>query len=579
MLRKYEKSIAVLFILLVSLFFIISVLLPVSVLFAKAFFSRDNVFVGFQNFSNYFSTPNLMSSLMNTFFISIVTTIISMVMGLIYAYGLSRTSIKGKKFFKVTAMLPLFAPTMLYALALIYIFGNKGIVTTGFMGLVSEGFNLPFKIYGPVGIIICELIYTFPQVFMILSASLSGTDNRLYEASTSLGGNSFQKFIGITIPGIKYGLISSFFVSFTLCFTDFGAPKIIGGNYNVLATDIYKQVIGQQNFNMGALVGILLMIPAVISFIIDMLNQKRSHAMITSRSTPYVIKRKTVRDVFFFTFCLSVSAVILLILSSVIYASLMKNWPYDLSFTISHYLLDNVSSDGLKPYYNSLKVALFTAFAGTIIVYINAYFTEKTETLGSFRRFNHLMSLIPMALPGIVIGLSYIFIFNPDVFTIPFSEIELSNPFNFIYGTTAILVLANVVHFFSVPTITCTSVLKKMDGEFEKVSASMGVPFYRTMMKVTTPIAIPAIMEVFAYFFVNSMVTVSAVIFIYSADLKLASIAIVNMDDAGDTIEAAALSILILLTNALFILLFGVLRKLVNDKTQKWKNGVNDDNR
>jgi len=118
-----------------------------------------------------------------------------------------------------------------------------------------------------------------------------------------------------------------------------------------------------------------------------------------------------------------------------------------------------------------------------------------------------------------------------------------------------------------------------MDGEFEKVSASLGVPFYRTMMKVTTPIAVPAIMEVFSYFFVNSMVTVSAVIFIYSAELKLASIAIVNMDDAGDTIEAASLSILILLTNTVFVLLFGIFRKYVNAKTQRWKGEDRNDNR
>ncbi len=573
MIRKYEKSVKVLFVLLISLFFIISVLLPVSILFAKAFFNRNNVFVGLQNFSDYFSTPNMMVSLSNTFFISIVTTLISMFFGFVYAYGLSRTSIKGKKFFRLTAMLPLFAPTMLYALALIYIFGNKGIVTTGFMGLVDGGFNLPFKIYGPAGIIICELIYTFPQVYMILYASLSSTDYRLYEASTSLGGNSFHKFTEITIPGIRYGLISSFFVSFTLCFTDFGAPKIIGGNYNVLATDIYKQVIGQQNFNMGALVGILLMVPAVISFVIDILNQKQSHAMITSRSTPYVIKKKTVRDMIFFIFCMSISVMILLILGSVIFASVMKNWPYDLSFTLSHYTLKNVAGDGLKPYYNSLRIASITALSGTLIVYINSYFTEKTEVLRILRKFNYLMSLIPMALPGIVIGLSYIFLFNADVFSVPFTDIEFRNPLNAVYGTAAILVLANIVHFFSVPTITYSSILRKMDSEFEKVSASLGVPFYYTMMKVTTPIAIPSIMEVFSYFFVNSMVTVSAVIFIYSSELKLASIAIVNMDDAGDTIEAAALSILILFTNTLFILLFGIFRRYVNDKTQKWSLG------
>lgn len=576
---KGEKPVKILFIVMVSLFFTISVLLPVTVLFTRAFFDRNNNFTGFNNFVNYFSSPNLAVSLPNTLFVSAVTTLLALLLGLTYSYAISRTSIKGRTFFRIIAVLPLFAPTMLFALALIYIFGNKGIVTTGFMGLVSGGVALPFKIYGPVGIIICELIYTFPQVYMILSASLSGTDYRLYEAATSLGGNSFYRFITVTLPGIKYGLISSFFVAFTMCFTDFGAPKIIGGNYNVLATDIYRHVIGQQNFNMGALVGILLMAPAIISFVIDTMNQRRNHAVITSRSTPYVIKPKRTRDTIFFIFCSLVSLCILLILGAVFFTSLTRNWPYDIGLTLSHYLFRDVAGDGLRPYFNSLFISLATAVTGTVIVYIHCYFNEKTNIINPIRRYNHFMSLIPLALPGIVIGLSFIFFFNMPDFAIPFTGIRVVNPFTCIYGTAVILVLANIVHFFSVPVITVSSVLKKMDSEFEKVSASLGVPFYSTMLKVTTPIALPAIMEVFSYFFVNSMVTVSAVIFLYRSDLKLASIAIVNMDDAGDTIEAAAMSILILLTNTVFILLYGIIRKRLDLKTQKWKKGADNDNR
>lgn len=526
------------------------VILPSGMLFKKAFENQEGVFVGVSNFKTYFGNANLVASLRNTLYVSTVTTLFSVVLGFLYTYALARTKIIGKTFFRFTAMLPIFAPTMMIGIGLIYLFGNKGLLT-------MLGLKLP--LYGSTGIIISEIIYTFPQVILILLVSFSYADNRLYEAADAMGASSIKKFFTITLPGVKYGLISSIFVVFTLCFTDFGAPKVVGGNYNVLATDIYKQVVGQQNFVMGAVVGIILMIPAILSFITDRITQSKNQSTINSKTIDFRIKPDRKRDVFFTIYCIVINLLIFSLFGSVLFASLIKLWPYNLELTFNHYFVNSPATGGINSYFNSLKVASLTSLLGTIFVFINAYLIEKTRNLKLLKQFAYFLSIIPLALPGLAIGLSFIFFFS-----------NKNNPLNFVYDTMWIMILANMVHFYSVPFITATSALKKLDKEFEFVSESMNVPLHKTFFKVTVPMSFNAILEIAVYFFVNAMVTVSAVVFLYPADFKLAAIAIVNMEDAGDIAPAAALSVLIILTNVAVRIVYEIILK--NKKKRGNKN-------
>lgn len=544
-------------VVIVVLLLLTSVLFPLGVLFAKAFLDREGAFVGLANFVRYFSTPALSQSLTNTIYVSVVSTVIAVTLAFFYAYGVIRTAIRGKAFFKTIALVPLFAPTMMHGIALTYLFGNQGLVTNGLFGLVP-GFKI--ELYGPVGIILAEVIYLFPQAFLILAASLAVTDYRLYEAAETLGAGRLKRLLTVTLPSVKFGLISAIFVCFTACFTDFGAPQVIGGKFNVLATDIYKQVIGQQNMSMGAAVGILLTIPAVVAFIVDRLVQRKQSALITSKSTPYRIANGRLRDTLFTLFCVLMSIGILIPLLTIVYASLVNVWPYNLTLTLKHFDFSAMAAAGFEPFWNSLVLSLLTAILGTLFAFVTAYLIEKTRMLRSARQLGYFLAILPLSLPGMVIGLAYIFFFNaPD------------NPLSLMYGTVAILVLANVVHFFSVPFITAMTTLKKQDKEFELVAESMRVPFYRTFLKVTVPLSLPAIIEMAMYFFVNSMVTVSALVFLTSPDFKLAAVSIVHMDDAGDTAAAAAMSVLILGTNIAIRLLYELILRGVRRRTEAWQ--------
>ncbi|WP_028552309.1 putative 2-aminoethylphosphonate ABC transporter permease subunit [Paenibacillus sp. UNC451MF] len=552
------QSLQSLLITLLVVSLLLGILIPLCLLFAKAFVDREDTFIGLANFVQYFSTPSLFRSLTNTLYISVVSTVIAASLAFLYAYGIVRTAIRGKAFFKYAALLPLFAPTMMHGIALTYLFGNQGLVTTGFFGFFPQGIKIP--LYGPVGIIISEVIYLFPQAFMIFAAALSMTDYRLYEAAKTLGAGKTRTFMTVTLPSVKYGLISAIFVCFTASFTDFGAPQAVGGQFNVLATDIYKQVIGQQNFSMGAAVGILLTIPAFIAFAVDRFVERKQKALLSAKSTPYRISEGKARDLFYTVICWLCVIGIFIPLLTTGYASLVKVWPYDLALSTKHFDFSKVAASGLEPFYNSLEVSLLTAVIGTVVAFGFAYLIEKTRNFQGLRQVGYFLSILPLALPGMVIGLAYIFFFNnPD------------NPLNFIYGTMAIIVLANMIHFYSVPFITATTTLKKLDKEFELVSESMSVPFYRTFLRVTVPMSLPAILEIAMYFFVNSMVTVSAVVFLRSADFNLAAVSIVNMDDAGDVAAAAAMSSLIVVTNIVVRFLYELVVHKVRKKTDSWQ--------
>jgi iron(III) transport system permease protein len=205
-------------------------------------------------------------------------------------------------------------------------------------------------------------------------------------------------------------------------------------------------------------------------------------------------------------------------------------------------------------------MAAWTAVIGTLVTFLFAYLIENGRVYRPVRQAAYFLSILPLALPGLVIGLSYIYFFNHP-----------ANPFHFVYGTMIILVLANVVHFYSVPFMTATATLKMLDKEFDNVSESMNVSKLRTFARITVPLSLPAILEMAVYFFVNAMVTVSALVFLYASDLRLASVSIVSMDDAGDTAAAAAMSVLVVLLNIVVRVLYEAGTSRLRRKMSAWQ--------
>lgn len=530
---------------------VIIIALPLWSLLSKSVQNADGAFIGLANFARYFSTPALVASLFNALWVSLLTMGIVVPLAFIYAYALTRSHMPLRGMFMGLAMLPIFAPSLLSAISLIYVFGNQGFLKSWLMG---------GSIYGPMGIVLAEVIYCFPHALMILVTALRLSDGRLYEVADALGTTKSRVFFTITLPGARYGMISAAFVVFTLVITDFGIPKVIGGQFSVLATDAYKQIVGQQNFEMGAVVGLILLAPAILAFLVDQQVQKRQVALLSARAVPYEAKPSRGRDLALLAYCLVVGGILLGMLGVAIWASFITYWPYNLALTFNNYAFENFEPAGWGTYWTSLQMAACVAIFGTAVVFVGAYLIEKTKGARAFRAAAHFLAMLPMAVPGLVLGLGYVFFINAK-----------GSIFGVFYGTLTVLVVNTIAHFYTVAHITAVTALKQIDGEFESVSASLKVPFWTTFRRVTVPISMPAILDIAVYMFVNALTTVSAVVFLYGPSTKLASIAIVHMDEAGATAAAAAMATCIVFTAIGAKVLHVLLDRVLFSRLQAWR--------
>jgi iron(III) transport system permease protein len=529
---------------------------PLFMILVKSVQDKDGAFVGLMQFQEYLATPRLRQSIWNTLWVALVVTGITIPLAFTFAYALTRSCVPARGLFRVIGLTPILAPSLLAAISFIQWFGNQGLLK-GLLG------GTP--IYGAPGIIMSAIYATFPHALMIILTALLLADGRLYEAAESLGTKTWRKFFTITLPGAKYGLVSAAMVVFSYTVSDFGIPKVIGGNFSVLAVDIFKQVIGQQNFNKGAVVSLVLLLPVLFAFIVDWIMQGKQQSQFSARAVPYAPKPKPWFDGLMLVYCTVIALLLLSVLGMAIYTSFIKLWPYDKSFSLRHYTFGLIDAGVIDSFFNSLRMAFASAFFGTLFIFGCAYLLEKTRGMPGTRAAIRLLAAIPMGVPGMVLGLGYIFFFNdPD------------NPLNGIYHTMTILVLATVVHYYTSSHLTAVTALKALDAEFESVSASLKVPFYKTFHRVTVPVCLPAILDIGRYMFVNGMVTISAVVFLYSPDTRLAAVTILNLDEAGEIGPAAAMATLIVASSTVVCVLYALVTRVLLTRTQAWRKQVTD---
>ncbi|MCC7218189.1 MAG: putative 2-aminoethylphosphonate ABC transporter permease subunit [Burkholderiales bacterium] len=528
--------------------------LPLATLFVKSFEDRSGAFIGLANFVQYVQTPALARSTLNTLTFAVLTTLITLPLAFTFAYAMQRSCIPWKGVWRSIALIPILAPSLMAALSFIYLFGNQGALkfALGWFGIGT--------IYGLPGMVLAMSFAAFPHAVMILLASMALADARLYEAAESMGTRPWRRFTTITLPGARYGLISAAMVVFTMAVSEFGVPKVIGGNYPVLAIDIYKQVIGQQNFQMGAVVGLVLLLPAVIAFAVDQRVRRRQKALLTARSVPYAPRPSPVRDRLLLAFVVLVSLAMLTVMGMAVFGSFVKLWPYNLSLSLVHYTYGFEEANVEHAYRNSLVMAAWCAAFGAAITFAGAYWVEKTRGAEWLRPLIRFQAMLPMAVPGMVLGIGYILFFNNP-----------ANPLTVLYGTMAILVACTVVHFYSSSHLTAVTALKQLDAEFEAVSASLKVPFYKTFWRVTVPVCLPTVLDIGRYYFVNAMTTISAVVFLYSPKTTLASISILQLDEAGALGPAAAMATLIVATSAVVTVVTLAAEAFLFARTQRWR--------
>ena len=531
---------------------LIAIALPVGALLGRSFWSADGQFSGLAQYMAYARTPGVAQSLFNSLWLSATSSTLCVALAYGYAYGVVRSCMPLAAWFRAIALVPLLAPSLLMAISLVYLFGAQGLLKSWLLGGSA---------YGPFGIILGSVLWTFPHALMILCTTLASGDARLYEAAATLGAGRWRSFCQVTLPSSRYGLLIAWIVVFVLVVTDFGVPKVIGGNTPMLATDIYKQVIGQHNLSMGAVVAMLLLVPAGLAFAAERHLRARQAATMAVRATPLVPQPAALRDRALLLYCSLVAMGLLAVMGTAVLASLVTFWPYNLSLGFRHYQFDMMDGGGWASYGNSLAMAAATAVVGSLLSFLSAYLVAKPTGWARARQWLHGVATLPMAVPGLALGLGYILFFN-----------AASNPLHFLYGSLGILALCSVAHFFSVAHITQLTALQQLDAEYERVADSVGVPFWTVLWRVHLPVCLPAVMQVAGYFFVNAMTTVSAVVFLYAPETSLASVAVLAMDDAGDIAPAAAMATLIFATAAVGRVLIAALDAWTQQRTQHWRH-------
>lgn len=467
-----------------------------------------------------FAKSELLTIIGNSVLVSLLTTIISIALAYVFALCIVRTAMPLKKLFRILLVMPMLIPSISIGMGAVLLWGNNGIITN----ILKIGSD----IYGIKGIVLGSVLYSLPVAFLMIENILKFEDSAPYEAANVLGIPAKNRFSSITLPYLKKPMIAVAFSVFTLSFTDYGVPLMVGGKFKTLPVLMYQEVIGQLNFGKGCVYGIILLIPAVLAFLIDLMSKNNSSSSFVIK--PFAVKKNMTKDILATCYSAAVSFSCFLPIISFIVLAFVRKYPSDMTFTLKN--IERTLNMGGSTYIrNSVVIAVLTAFVGVLVAVLTAYFTAREK--GKIGKYLHLISMATAAIPGIVLGLAYVLFFRETPF----------------YGTLIILIMVNMVHFFSSPYLMMFTSFSKVNENLESVASTLGIGKMRLLKDVLIPKCAHTVGEMFSYFFVNCMMTISAVSFLANTSTKPISLMINQFEAQGQLEFAAAISLMILAVN------------------------------
>ena len=453
---------------------------------------------------------------------SFVATLISVCLAGLLSWAVARTNVRHKTILNTLITVPMLIPSISHGMGLIIILGANG--------WLSRLLGISGGIYGFWGIVLGSVMYSFPVAYLMLYDVLRYEDGTPYEAAEVMGLKVRDKFFAITLPYLRKPLISVVFATFTMIITDYGVPLMVGGKYMTLPVMMYQDVIGMLDFGKGSVIGMILLIPALIACILDMANRDKGNSAFVGK--PYGIKENTRRDWVARAVIIAIVILVFLPIGSFSILGFMRKYPIDMSLSLEN-ASQAVHMGALRYLKNSLIIAVVVSFLGTALALFNAYMTARNRTRLSY--VLHLMSITSLAIPGIVLGLSYVMFFKGS----------------FIYGTFAMIFLVNSMHFFASPYLMAYNTFGKINENLEDVGATMGISRWGIIKDVLLPQSTGTILEMMSYFFVNCMMTISAVSFLATVNTKPLALMITQFEGQMQLECAAFVSLIILVVNVL----------------------------
>ncbi len=507
----------------ILLFFLFFLIVPLLYMLWQSF-KIGNV-VTTQNYIEALRNIEIREAFTNSFKVSFVASVITTILAFWLAYAVHFTTMHRhtKKLVQIGITLPMLLPTITYGFVLIYTFGNQGILTK----LVGQPL---FTIYGYNGLVIGYVLYTLPVAFILMQNSMQYIDKRFLLVSILMHDQPMRRFYHTVYRPMLGTIGGAFILTFVLSFTDFGIPASVGGNYRVIATELYQAMLGSiVHFERGAVISVLMLVPAVLG-VVMLTILERFNFQYKQVGQSELVKHR-LRDALFTIYSILCVTAVCIIFSTMFIVPFTKGYPYDFSFTLEHVQNVLAEKDLTKVYINSLIVAVLTAIFGVGITFMSALLNTRTPLKG--RKSLDVTSMMTNTVPGMVLGLSYLFFFNGSS----------------LKGTFLIIIACNIVHFFTTPYLMAKNSLQKMDPTWEVTAELLKDSWLKTVIRIILPNIRPTIYQMFSYYFLNAMVTVSGVIFLVSTKTMLVSTRIKELQHFAKYTDIFVLSIFILCTN------------------------------
>ena len=491
---------------------------------------------------------NFQQAIRNSLIYTSAASIITTVLALAAAYLLESSSLRKKNIYVILLTLGMLVPTISIGLGLRVLFG-----TNGFLDLL---FGIEIEVRGFPGLILGSVMTSFPATFLILYDALHYEDKGPYDAANLMGIKRFSTFIRLTIPYLRIALLSSFCACFTLVFSDYGMPMEIAGKVKTLPMYLYDQFMSSFQYGRGSIAGFVLLIPAIISFLFDLFFKDQSVGEKQSRLIAPEKGFNRTAAVFILCICF----ILFLPQLAFISLSFTSAFPNDLRFTLNHVvsIFSNTYGVGLTAYIgNSLLLSALTALTGTCFAYILGYMSVRKS--GKAGKAVDLLALSTIAIPGLVLGIGYIFLFKGT-----------NGAF---YGTILILIVVNVFHFLGSPYLLAKNCLSKINSDYEMIGETLGISKGKIISHVLIPNSLSTLIEMFSYFFLNSMITISAVAFLCSYDNQPLSILITTYEKNSNYEMQSVISLIILVLNVFARGIFAVVTTAINRAENKEREG------
>ena len=466
---------------------------------------------------------------------ALLGTALSVALALAAALTLTRTNVPFRNVWAIVLTLPMLIPSIAHGMGLVYLFGSNGIVTN-FLGT-------SWNIYGLQGIVMGALLYSFPPAFLMLYDALRYENCQVYDAADIMGIPKASQFARITLPYLARPLVSTVFATFTLIITDYGLPIMVGGKYSTLSVLMYQEVIGRLNFDSGVAIGVALILPAILAFVADLLTNVQGNLAFSVRSKR--VGKNPGRGLVGWVL---LNALALFLVSPLV--AFVVKYPITMTPTLAN--IDRDMVFGMDEYWiNSLLIAIAVSVLGAAVSWLAAYVSARTHD--KFGRALHIVCITTMAIPGIVLGLAYMMFFK-------------GSP---LYGTIGVPVMANLVHFFASSYLMAYNALNKLNASLEAVGQTLGIPRRCMILDVFIPQTSGTIVEMASCFFVNCMVTISAVAFLANVSHILLALLISDFDTQMLVECAALVPIVIFVVNVIGKVVAALVKRVIAKQRQQ----------